>query len=286
MRRQKLTRMYFFIFHLSLADLAVAFFTVLPQMIWDITFRFQGNDLVCKAVKFLQVFAMYLSAWVLVMMSYDRRRAICYPLDSYSWRGRRCQMMILIAWILSAFCSLPQLFIFAQREYSPVYDPGVLDCWASFIEPWGSKLYVLWFSLSIYLIPLSILFVTYGQVTWTVLKVIRLKENGNLRIRQSGKTSVVDRSRTPLTRPSVQLSDASRMSTRATHSTYRRVYNRTKLLTGIVPHMAVEVGQLCSFWIFLLCFRPVTRAPFRYGAVKHFFTALCVGMTAPNLQKA
>ena len=38
-RRKKLTRMYFFIIHLSVADLITAFLDVLPQLAWDITFR-------------------------------------------------------------------------------------------------------------------------------------------------------------------------------------------------------------------------------------------------------
>ena len=38
-RRKKLSRMNLMIAHLSIADLFVAFFNVLPQLIWDITFR-------------------------------------------------------------------------------------------------------------------------------------------------------------------------------------------------------------------------------------------------------
>ena len=33
--RTKVTRMYFFILHLSIADILTAFFTLLPEMIWD-----------------------------------------------------------------------------------------------------------------------------------------------------------------------------------------------------------------------------------------------------------
>ena len=38
-RRKKLCRMNLMIAHLSIADLFVAFFNVLPQLIWDVTFR-------------------------------------------------------------------------------------------------------------------------------------------------------------------------------------------------------------------------------------------------------
>lgn len=94
-------------------------------------------------------------------MAFDRHYAIVYPLNAYSWRARRCTIMICTAWILSALCSLPQIFVFSQREILP----GIEDCWASFIEPWGSKLYVTWFAFSIYLIPLVILTITYSQVS-------------------------------------------------------------------------------------------------------------------------
>lgn len=54
-RDQQLSRMYTMIGHLSCADLFVALFHVLPQIIWDVTFRFQGGRVACKLVKYGQV---------------------------------------------------------------------------------------------------------------------------------------------------------------------------------------------------------------------------------------
>ncbi|OQV15587.1 Vasopressin V1a receptor [Hypsibius exemplaris] len=259
LRRQKITRMYFFILHLSLADLAVAFLNILPQLLWDITWRFQGNNFMCKSVKFLQVFSMYLSAWTLVMMAIDRFIAICRPLNAYGWRARRCSIMIGIAWLFSILCSLPQIFVFAQQEILP----GVFDCWASFVVEWGSKAYVTWFALSIYIIPLSILMITYGQVTWTVWKVIRLKENGTLRIKPDGKTSIVDRSRAHSQNSQRSYSQRSQSITsrsRTTHSTYRRVYNRTKLLT-VKLTAAVIFCYICCWTPFIFALLYTTFFP-------------------------
>lgn len=50
--------MHLFVLHLALTDLGVALFQVLPQLLWDITYRFQGPDLLCRAVKYLQVLSM------------------------------------------------------------------------------------------------------------------------------------------------------------------------------------------------------------------------------------
>jgi arginine vasopressin receptor 1A len=40
-RRAKTSRMYFYILHLSVADLVTAFLNVLPQLIWEITYRYE-----------------------------------------------------------------------------------------------------------------------------------------------------------------------------------------------------------------------------------------------------
>lgn len=39
-RRKKFTRMHFFIMHLSIADFLTGLLNVLPQLIWDIAFRY------------------------------------------------------------------------------------------------------------------------------------------------------------------------------------------------------------------------------------------------------
>lgn len=101
--------MYFFILHLSIADLITAFLSVLPQFAWDITFRFQGGFILCKVVKYGQTLGPYLSSYVLMATAIDRHQAICYPLTYCSWTSRRSKVMVYLAWICSlAFC-IPQV---------------------------------------------------------------------------------------------------------------------------------------------------------------------------------
>lgn len=107
--RKKLSRMYFFILHLSIADLLTAFLSVLPQLGWDVTYRFKGGFVLCKLVKFGQTLGPYLSSYVLMATAIDRHQAICYPLTYCSWTSRRSKMMVWIAWAASlAFC-IPQV---------------------------------------------------------------------------------------------------------------------------------------------------------------------------------
>ncbi|KAJ7316965.1 hypothetical protein JRQ81_003127 [Phrynocephalus forsythii] len=167
--RHKHSRMYFFMKHLSIADLVVAIFQVLPQLIWDITFRFYGPDYLCRLIKYLQVVGMFASTYMLLLMSLDRCLAICQPLRSLHRRSDR--LSVLLTWMVCLLFSIPQLQIFSLR-YA---DHGQIDCWANFIQPWGPKAYVTWITLTVYIIPVLVLSVCYGLISFKIWQNVRLK---------------------------------------------------------------------------------------------------------------
>ena len=41
---------------------------------------------------------------------------------------------------------------------------GVIDCWVTFIEPWGARAYVTWFVVSAFALPLLIIGASYGAI--------------------------------------------------------------------------------------------------------------------------
>ncbi|XP_033876867.3 oxytocin receptor-like [Acipenser ruthenus] len=149
-RRKQVSRMRVFVLHLCLADLVVAFFQVFPQLFWDITDRFVGPDVVCRLVKYLQIVGMFASTYMIVVMTLDRYQAICKPMVTFQRKRARWNAPVCVAWGISLVGSLPQIFIFSKVEVSP----GVFDCWAQFIEPWGLKAYVTWITLVIFIFPI------------------------------------------------------------------------------------------------------------------------------------
>ncbi|OCT83314.1 hypothetical protein XELAEV_18025852mg [Xenopus laevis] len=167
--RHKHSRMYFFMKHLSIADLVVALFQVLPQLIWDITFRFYAPDFVCRIVKYLQVVGMFASTYMLLLMSLDRCLAICQPLRSLHRRSD-C-VYVVLTWILSFLLSVPQMHIFSLKDVGN----KVYDCTADFIEPWGLKTYITWITMTVYILPVMILSVCYGLISYKIWQNIRLK---------------------------------------------------------------------------------------------------------------
>ena len=174
-RRKKLSRMNLMIIHLSIADLFVAFFNVLPQLIWDIMARFYGGDFLCRSVKYLQLVAMYASSFVLVSTALDRWLVICHPLKSHAWSIKKLHGMVGIAWLISLVFSIPQTTIFAYREMSPP-GSGTYDCWADFSPEWTLQLYITWITVAIYVVPLLILASAYGRICFVVWGSMQAKE--------------------------------------------------------------------------------------------------------------
>uniref|UniRef100_T1EHY9 G-protein coupled receptors family 1 profile domain-containing protein n=1 Tax=Helobdella robusta TaxID=6412 RepID=T1EHY9_HELRO len=162
--QRKLSRMNYMIAHLTFADIFVACFNILPQLIWDITEKFYGNDVICKSVTYLQVVAMHASSYVIVATGMDRYRAICRPFHSVKWSTKSSNRLVAIAWGLSILFSIPQMFIFGFRAN----DGGEISCWAVFHPPWTVRIYVLWTAISIYAIPVLILFIIYSRICRTV----------------------------------------------------------------------------------------------------------------------
>ena len=175
-RRFKMSRMYYFLLHLVISDIMTGCFTVMPQLAWDITHRFNGGNVLCKSVKFLQLFGPYLSSYILVVTALDRYQAICHPLTNCQWTSRKSKLMITVAWIISILCSLPQAFIFSYQEVPNT--AGVYDCWATFDlipAPWGERIYVTWYAISVFFVPLIIITYTYVYICYEVWNNVRLK---------------------------------------------------------------------------------------------------------------
>ncbi|XP_014470481.1 PREDICTED: vasopressin V1a receptor-like isoform X2 [Dinoponera quadriceps] len=190
-QRRKFSRMYFFILHLCIADLLTGLFDVLPQLAWDITFRFQGGAVLCKLIKFGQPFGIYLSSYILTVAAVDRYYAICHPFSYCSVTSRRSKMMVYVVWLLAVVLCVPQVFIFSYQEISP----NVWDCWATFNVKYGERSYVTWYSVTQFLLPFIVLVYTYTRICITIWTSNKM--SGVVDLRKGNKASFSQRNRDP-----------------------------------------------------------------------------------------
>uniref|UniRef100_A0A673I2G6 Vasopressin V2 receptor n=1 Tax=Sinocyclocheilus rhinocerous TaxID=307959 RepID=A0A673I2G6_9TELE len=186
LRKKHHAPMHLFMVNLCVADLVVALFQVLPQLVWDITEHFQGPDVLCRSVKYLQIVGMFASSYMIVAMTVDRHYAICSPLQAY--RGgapSRWNTPITVAWGLALVLSLPQVFIFSRSEVSP----GVFECWGHFAEPWGLKAYVTWMTVAVFVLPALIITVCQVSPRNSVSFHFAQREGGSGRGRERNRQS-------------------------------------------------------------------------------------------------
>ncbi|XP_067449397.1 vasopressin V2 receptor-like [Thunnus thynnus] len=176
-RRRHHNPLHQFMLNLCLADLVVALFQVLPQLVWDARGRFPGPDFLCRLVKYLQVLGMFASSYMIVAMTADRHYAICCPLQAHrNGATQRRNSFILLAWGLSLLLSLPQVFIFSRSEVAP----GVYECWGNFAETWGLKAYVTWMTLAVFILPVLIITVCQVQIFREIHNSLYLKSERRL----------------------------------------------------------------------------------------------------------
>lgn len=80
--RHSCSAIYALLLHLSVADILVTFFCIIGEALWSYTVQWLAGDIGCKLVKIFQMFALYLSTNVLVLIGIDRWVAVKYPMKS------------------------------------------------------------------------------------------------------------------------------------------------------------------------------------------------------------
>lgn len=106
--RQSWSAIYLLILHLSIADVLVTLFCIFGEAGWSYTVEWIAGELACKLVKLSQMFSLYLSTYVLVLIGVDRWIAVKYPMKSLNM-ARRCQTLLMYAYLASFLLSIPQV---------------------------------------------------------------------------------------------------------------------------------------------------------------------------------
>lgn len=113
---------YTLILHLSIVDLLVTLFCLAGEAAWSYTVAWIAGNAVCKIFKFLQMFSLYLSTFVLVLIGVDRFVVVKYPMKSLN-TARRLNRLIVFIWGLSLTLSIPQV-----SSYRPLHTCSFCSC--------------------------------------------------------------------------------------------------------------------------------------------------------------
>lgn len=111
---------YTLLLHLTVADLLVTVLCMVGEAIWSYYVAWLWGNVACKLFKFLQMFCLYLSTFVLVLIGVDRFVAVCYPMKGLS-TNKKCSRFVLFAWILAFVLATPQVRSFVFSGFLFVY---------------------------------------------------------------------------------------------------------------------------------------------------------------------
>ncbi|XP_072746865.1 adipokinetic hormone/corazonin-related peptide receptor variant I-like isoform X1 [Anoplolepis gracilipes] len=181
-KRKSKSRIHTLIMHLSIADLLVTFLMMPLEIGWSITVSWEAGDAMCRIMAFFRMFGLYLSSFVIVCISIDRYYAVMRPLqilDVY----RRGKIMLMLAWIGSVLCSLPQMLVF-HLETHPNYNCYTQCITFNFFPSYVHEVsYTLFGMLIMYWFPLIVIFYTYSSIFMEICR--RSKEKSEDKIRRS-----------------------------------------------------------------------------------------------------
>ncbi|KAM7357395.1 corazonin receptor isoform 1-T3 [Cochliomyia hominivorax] len=165
--RHSWSAIYSLIFHLSIADVLVTGFCIIGEAAWCYTVQWLANDITCKLVKLFQMFSLYLSTYVLVLIGIDRWIAVKYPMKSLNM-AKRCYRLLGGTYILSLLLSLPQFFIFRVARGPFVEEFYQCVTHGFYTAEWQEQLYATFTLVFTFLLPLCILFGTYMSTFRTI----------------------------------------------------------------------------------------------------------------------
>ncbi|KAG5307608.1 GNRHR protein, partial [Pseudoatta argentina] len=172
-RKQHGSTIYLLIFHLSVADLLVTIFCLAGEAIWSYTVAWLWGNAACKIFKFLQMFSLYLSTFVLVLIGVDRFVAVRYPMKGLN-TSQTCSRFVLLTWLLSFILATPQIAIFHVVQGPFVEEFMQCVTHGFYTERWQEQLYASFSLFFMFLLPLAILITTYVS---TVLTISRSRRN-------------------------------------------------------------------------------------------------------------
>ncbi|XP_055329355.1 orexin receptor type 2-like [Paramacrobiotus metropolitanus] len=156
-----------FIVNLSVADFLVLMICLPPTVLWDVTETWFLGSLMCQAVLFCQRVCVSVSVLTFFCIAVDRWSAIVIPLR-FASTAFRAKIAVVMTWVLSIGVSLPELvYLDVKPSFLPIPSIYFTQCvahWSDSQET-GYQIFIL---LALYLLPISIMTVLYGQIVYAL----------------------------------------------------------------------------------------------------------------------
>lgn len=163
---------------MNIANLLQLLFYCTGYTGWLITYQWLAGDAVCRVANFLWMLSFYLSSFVTASIAAGRLHAVCKMKNVWSKSaktgnlqfGKECMKpvkgMLLLSWLISIVCSVPQLAVWAELKVQEDWHQctTVFQTWRSYSEPFAKleAVYLMFHLLSVFWVPFAIITVSYA----------------------------------------------------------------------------------------------------------------------------
>lgn len=163
-QRRMRTIINFFIVSLAFSDICMAIFCIPFTFLANLVFNYWPfGNIMCPVVTYLQVVTVFLSSFTLVAISIDRYVAILYPLRRKMTK-KQAFIVIVSIWTVSFLIPIPTVMTSRSHKYvttstAPTFCEEIL--WETEIARLAYNGLIFFLQ---YIVPLSILIVTYTRI--------------------------------------------------------------------------------------------------------------------------
>ncbi|ETN87066.1 hypothetical protein NECAME_01223 [Necator americanus] len=154
---------------------------------WLITLEWKGGALLCKVMRFVDVFVLAISSNIMVCIALYRLYALRYPLWISAVGHSRVPRMLLLAWGTGVVSMLPQLYVWREVNFGNFHQ--CVTMWTEKINLGGGnrtlmtdmdfklmKLYGIQNAFITFYVPLVILVVCYVLILKDIYKTLNASE--------------------------------------------------------------------------------------------------------------
>nr|UVC66198.1 rhodopsin-like middle wavelength-sensitive opsin 2 [Sargocentron punctatissimum] len=121
----------------------------------------------CAVEGFMATLGGEVALWSLVVLAVERYVVVCKPMGSFKFTGSHAGAGVAFTWIMALACAAPPLFGWSR------YLPEGMQCscgpdYYTLAEGYNNESYVIYMFVVHFLIPVFLIFFTYGSLVLTV----------------------------------------------------------------------------------------------------------------------
>ncbi|XP_054268779.1 QRFP-like peptide receptor [Macrosteles quadrilineatus] len=165
-----------FLASLATADLLLIIICIPVKLAKLFSYTWTMGFFLCKMVHYLQTVVAVCSVLTLMAISIERYYAICHPMKAkYICTISQAKKIIITIWITSFLLALPNLVVQVHLEVG--FKLKAFYCSLNYDDRPQLQLYVMYMLILVFIVPSSVMVVTYSTICWEVWRVMKQRHH-------------------------------------------------------------------------------------------------------------